>query len=271
MGLTPVLIELARRRGWVDQPNARSVHKQPIARLGGVAIFFAAMLATLPVLFVQNTIGDSFRDLGIKILALLTGASMMFALGLYDDLHGLRARFKLLTQLAAAILVCACGIHIQSITVQDLFALNFGIYGCPITILWIVGITNAVNIIDGLDGLAAGISAIACGVIAIMAVLHGNVVLAILMLALLGSLTGFLFFNFSPAKIFMGDCGSLYIGFTIATASVITGSKTYALAGIALPILVLGIPIFDTLFSMLRRFLQRRGMMSADRSHFHHR
>jgi UDP-GlcNAc:undecaprenyl-phosphate GlcNAc-1-phosphate transferase len=271
MGVTPVLIELARRRNWVDQPNARSVHKQPIARLGGVAIFFAAMLATLPVLFVPNAVGESFRDLGIKILALLTGASMMFALGLYDDLHGLRARYKLMIQLAAAVLVCACGIHIQSFTVQDLFTINFGVYGYLITILWIVGITNAVNIIDGLDGLSAGISAIACGVIAVMAVLHGNVVLAILMLALLGSLTGFLFFNFSPAKIFMGDCGSLYIGFSIATASVMTASKTYALAGIALPILVLGIPIFDTLFSMLRRFLQRRGMMSADRSHFHHR
>ena len=112
MGATPLLIELARRRGWVDQPNARSVHSQPIARLGGIAIFFAAMLATLPVLFVPNAVGESFRDLGIKILALLTGASMMFALGLYDDLHGLRARYKLMIQLAAAVLVCACGIHI---------------------------------------------------------------------------------------------------------------------------------------------------------------
>jgi len=271
MGATPLLIELARRRGWVDAPNARSLHRQPIARLGGVAIFFAMMLATLPVLFVHNAVGDTFRDLGIKIVALLAGGALMFAIGLYDDLKGMRARTKLAAQLIAAVGVCACGIHIQSFSVSGLFTLNFGIWGCPITILWIIGITNAVNLIDGLDGLAAGIAAIACGAIAVLAVISGNVVLAILMLALLGSVTGFLFFNFSPAKIFMGDCGSLFIGFTIATASVLTASKSTTLVGIALPILVLGIPIFDTFFSMLRRFLQRRGIMSADRGHFHHR
>ncbi|MCK5000515.1 MAG: undecaprenyl/decaprenyl-phosphate alpha-N-acetylglucosaminyl 1-phosphate transferase [Anaerohalosphaera sp.] len=265
------MIWVARCRGWVDQPNARSIHQQPIARLGGVAIFFAAIISMLPVLFVQNAVGDSFRDLGIKIPALLAGSIMMFAMGLYDDLYGLRARIKLLIQLVAAIIVCASGIHIQTIVVKDLFSVDFGFYGYLITIIWIVGITNAVNIIDGLDGLAAGISAIACGVIGVLAVMNGSVVLAVLMLAMLGSLTGFLFFNFSPAKIFMGDCGSLFIGFTIASASVMTASKSYALVGIALPILVLGIPIFDTFFSMLRRFLQRRGVMSPDRSHFHHR
>jgi hypothetical protein len=140
-----------------------------------------------------------------------------------------------------------------------------------VTMVWLVGVTNAVNLIDGLDGLAAGISAIACGVIAVMAVLAGNVILAIIMLAMLGSLAGFLCFNFNPARIFMGDCGSLFLGFMIAAASVLTASMTETLVGIAMPILVMGIPIFDTFFCMLRRFLQRRGMMSADRGHFHHR
>ncbi|MBA7700974.1 Undecaprenyl-phosphate alpha-N-acetylglucosaminyl 1-phosphate transferase [subsurface metagenome] len=130
---------------------------------------------------------------------------------------------------------------------------------------------NAVNLSDGLDGLAAGISAIACGVIAVFAVHSGNVVMAVLMLALLGSLTGFLFFNFNPAKIFMGDCGSLFLGFTIASSSVLCSMKSSALVGFALPVLALGIPIFDTLFSMLRRFLERRSMFAPDRRHFHHR
>jgi UDP-GlcNAc:undecaprenyl-phosphate GlcNAc-1-phosphate transferase len=271
MGATPLVIELARRKGWIDQPNARSVHKKPIARLGGIAIFFATMAATLPVLAIRNAVGDQFRELLPQVLVLLGAASMMFVMGILDDLKGLRARTKLLIQLVAAIAVCASGTHIHGITVQGLFSIDFGFYGCLITVVWIVGVTNAVNIIDGLDGLAAGISAIACGVIAVMAIHGGNVVLAILMLALLGSLAGFLCFNFNPARIFMGDCGSLFIGFVIASASVMTASKSQALVGIAMPILVLGIPIFDTFFSMLRRFLQRRGVMSADRSHFHHR
>jgi hypothetical protein len=134
-----------------------------------------------------------------------------------------------------------------------------------------VGITNAVNLSDGLDGLAAGISAVACGVIAVFAVYSGQVVMAVLMLALLGSLTGFLFFNFNPAKIFMGDCGSMFLGFTIASSSVLCSTKSPVLVGLALPVLALGIPIFDTFFSMLQRFLNRRSIFAPDRRHFHHR
>jgi len=271
MGLTPLVIELARRRRLVAEPNARTIHSSPVARLGGIAIFLATMLVVLPVLCLQNTIGAEFRDSGLKIFAILVGGSVMFALGIRDDIKHLRARTKIAVQLLVTIFACAMGVHINGITVRGLFSIDLGIYGCLITIFWVVGVTNAVNIIDGLDGLAAGISAIACGAIAITSIMSGNVVMAVLMLALLGSLVGFLFFNFSPAKIFMGDSGSLFIGFTIATASVVTAAKTQAFIGIALPILVLGIPIFDTFFSMLRRFLNRLGIMSPDRSHIHHR
>jgi UDP-GlcNAc:undecaprenyl-phosphate GlcNAc-1-phosphate transferase len=271
MGLTPLIIEYARRKRLMDRPNIRSIHKDSMPRLGGVAIFFASLLTILPVLFIQNTIGHAFRQLGPKIWILLTGSSMMFLLGLYDDSRGLRPGTKLIWQLVAAVLVCVGGIHIRSITVRDLFTLDLGSWGAILTILWLVGITNAINLIDGLDGLAAGICAIACGVIAVLSILGDNTILAVLMLALLGSLTGFLFFNFNPAKIFMGDGGSMFLGFTIAAASVLTAAKSSAFVGIALPILVLGIPIFDTFFSMLRRFLHRRGIMSADRGHFHHR
>jgi hypothetical protein len=176
-----------------------------------------------------------------------------------------------MAQIAAAVMVCAVGIRIKSVVITDSVTLNFGWFSWPLTILWIVGITNAVNLSDGLDGLAGGVCAVACGVVTVFAASTGNPAVVVLMLALLGSITGFLFFNFNPAKIFMGDCGSMFLGFTIASASVLCFSKSSALVGLALPVAALGVPVFDTLFSMLRRFLERRSIFSADRSHFHHR
>ena len=269
--VTPAVIWLARRIKAVDAPSVRKVHLNPVPRIGGVAIFISVICLILPALFLQNVIGDKFQDIQLKIITLLATATFVFLVGLVDDIRGLRARMKLIAELFAATIVCAVGIRIQSVTVADWLTLNFGLFSWPLTLLWIVGITNAVNLSDGLDGLAAGISAIACGVIAILAIHGGQAVMAVLMLAMLGSLSGFLVFNFSPAKIFMGDCGSLFLGFTIATASVMCASKSSALVGLVLPMLALGIPIFDTLFSMLRRFLERRSVFSADRRHFHHR
>jgi UDP-GlcNAc:undecaprenyl-phosphate GlcNAc-1-phosphate transferase len=271
LAVTPLVIWLAQRIKAVDSPNVRKVHSNPIPRIGGVAIFISTVLIVLTVLFLQNRIGDAFRKIQASLTALLAAATFIFLIGLIDDLKGLRALLKLMAQLFAAIIVCVVGIRIQSVGISDGLTLNFGWLSWPLTIFWIVGITNAVNLSDGLDGLAAGISAIACGVIAILAIHGGQVVMAVLMLALLGSLTGFLFFNFNPARIFMGDCGSLFLGFTIATASVLCSMKSSTLVGLALPILALGIPIFDTLFSMLRRFLERRSMFAPDRRHFHHR
>lgn len=231
----------------------------------------ATMCIVVPVLLLSNTIGDTFRKILPKVTVILFAATLMFVVGLLDDIKRLRVRIKLLAQLAAAIAVCCAGIRIESVAVADWLTLDFGWFSWPLTILWIVGITNAVNFCDGLDGLAAGISTVACGVIAVFAVQSGQVVMAVLMLALLGSLSGFLVFNFNPARIFMGDCGSLFLGFTIAASSVLCASKSSALVGLALPVLALGIPIFDTLFSILRRFLQRRSVFAPDRSHFHHR
>jgi UDP-GlcNAc:undecaprenyl-phosphate GlcNAc-1-phosphate transferase len=198
-------------------------------------------------------------------------ATLIFFIGLADDLRGMPARIKFLAELFGAALLCLVDVQISSVGITESWTLHLGSFGCILTILWIVGITNAVNLSDGLDGLAAGISAITCGVIAIFAIKSGSIIMAVLMLALLGSLSGFLFFNFNPAKVFMGDCGSLFLGFTIASTSVMCATKSTALVGLALPALALGIPIFDTLFSMLRRFLERRGMFSPDRGHFHHR
>ena len=255
----------------MDRPDVRKIHSIPIARIGGIAIYVGAILAIFPVLVVQNNIGEGFRVRGAEFTAIMISSALVFLVGLYDDLKQARIRTKLGAEILATLLVMGAGIHIDVVNIRDMSPINLGAWGYVITFVWIIGITNAINLIDGLDGLAAGISAMACGVMAALAVWQGNVMLAIIMLALVGSLTGFLLFNFHPARIFMGDGGSLFLGFIIAASSVLTASKAEALVGLGLPILVLGIPIFDTLFCILRRFLQRRGIMSPDNGHFHHK
>ena len=269
--ITPIVIRVARQLNIIDTPDIRKVHSKPIPRIGGVAIFVSMMGLVIPVLFLPNVVGDSFQLIHSKIVVVLCAAGVIFFVGLVDDIRGLRVRTKLWIQLTAAIIVCSAGIRIESIAITDWLILDFGWFSWPFTLFWIVGITNAINLSDGLDGLAAGISAVACGVIAILAIYNNDVVMAVLMLALLGSLTGFLVFNFDPARIFMGDSGSLFLGFTIASSSVLCAAKTETIVGLALPILALGIPIFDTLFSILRRFIERRSLFTPDRSHFHHR
>jgi len=268
---TPIVIRVARWLNIVDSPGIRKVHSEPIPRIGGVAIFVSMMGLIIPVLFLRNVIGDSFRSVLPKIVALLSAAGFVFLIGLADDIKGLRVRVKLLAQFVAAVTVCCAGIRIDAIVLTDSLVVNFGWFSWPLTIFWIVGISNAVNLIDGLDGLAAGICAVTCGVIVILSLYFGSPVMTIIMLSLMGALSGFLFFNSNPAKIFMGDSGSLFLGFIIASASILCAAKAETLVGLALPVLALGIPIFDTLLSMLRRFLERRSLFSPDRGHFHHR
>ncbi len=273
LAFTPVIIWIARRLSIVDVPGQRHIHIKPIARIGGVAIWLSMLSLTLPVLFLSNIIGDAFRDILSEVVVVLCATGLVFFVGLIDDVKpsGLRASTKLFVQIAAALAVCTVGIRIKTITVTSGLTLEFGWLSWPLTLLWIVGITNAVNLSDGLDGLATGISAVACAVITVFAFYSSNVVMVVLMLALLGSLTGFLFFNFNPARIFMGDCGSMFLGFIIASSGVLCSIKSPVLVGLALPFLALGIPIFDTLFTILRRFLERRSIFAADRRHFHHR
>ncbi len=278
--ITPVVIRLAKRIGVVDRPGIRSVHTLPIPRIGGVAIYGSSICLIVSLLFLNNRIGDTFSNVRVQVITLLCAATAVFVIGLIDDLRGLPVRFKFMVELLGAAALCLVGVRIGNIGIGG-HTIHLGWLGVPVTLLWIVGVTNAVNMSDGLDGLAAGVAAIACGVIAVFAIhsssVHtgpardNDIIMALFALALLGSLTGFLFFNFNPAKVFMGDCGSLFIGFTIAAASVMCVSKSAALIGLALPALALGIPIFDTMCSMTRRFLERRSPFAADRSHFHHR
>lgn len=278
---TPLVIWLARRLGALDRPGIRSVHTIPIPRIGGVAIYLSSMCLIISLLFLDNAIGTRFWEVRFQVIVLLASATAVFLIGLIDDLHRLSAWPKLLVEVFGAGALCAAGVQIDSIDFGGGHVLHFGWLSWPLTMLWIVGVTNAVNMSDGLDGLAAGVAAIACGAIAVFAI-HGgtihtglaqsnDIMMALFSLALLGGLSGFLFFNFNPAKVFMGDCGSLFIGFTIAAASVMCVSKSTALVGLTLPALALGIPIFDTLFSMLRRFLERRSLFAPDSGHFHHR
>jgi UDP-GlcNAc:undecaprenyl-phosphate GlcNAc-1-phosphate transferase len=271
--MTPIMIWIARRLRIAAIPGNRHMHEKPISHIGGVAIFVSVIFFAVPALFFFNTFEEISHNTTFQIMILISAASWIFIIGLIDDIlsSGLQARIKFIAQIVAAIAVCSAGIIIRSVTIKGLGTLHFGWFSWPLTILWIAGITNAVNLSDGLDGLAAGISAIACGAIAIFTIYNGDNIIVIIMLAMLGSITGFLFFNFNPAKIFMGDCGSMFLGFMIATFSVLSSNKSSSFLGLALPILALGIPIFDTLFSMLRRFLERRSIFSADRSHFHHR
>lgn len=271
VAITPVVIWLARRMGAMDYPGVRSIHKKAVPRIGGVAIFVSSMCLILFTVYLRNDIGAAFREAHLQLATLLGSAAFVFLVGLADDWKGLPARFKFLAELVAAGALCLGGVRIDTIGIMAHSAISLGWLGYPLTVLWVVGITNAVNLSDGLDGLAAGISAIASAVIAILAMYGGNVIMAVFALALAGSLSGFLFFNFHPAKVFMGDCGSLFLGFILAASSVMCLTKSSAVVGLTLPVLTLGIPIFDTLCSMLRRYLERRSLFAPDRGHFHHR
>lgn len=269
--ITPIIIYIARVLKIYDKSDVRKVHTLAIPRIGGVAIFLSATGLVIAALFLDSGIGEAFRSIQVQIIALLVTGTLIFLTGLVDDLCGIKARRKLLVQVGAAVVMCLVGVRIDSLSVAGLFTLHFDWLSFPITVFWIVSITNAVNLIDGLDGLAAGISAITCAVLAIFSFSSSQPLMAVLMLALLGSLSGFLFFNFNPARIFMGDCGSMFLGFVLASASVMCATKTRTIVGLALPALALGLPIFDTIFSMLRRFLERRSIFSPDHGHFHHR
>lgn len=273
--LTPAVIRLSRHWKLYDPHNWRKVHDRPVSRTGGVAIVLSMLTVGVAVMlldpgrvFSEPTSQFTPADLTGKLIVLFATSFFIFLVGVIDDVRDVRAVVKLLAQIAAACVVRAYGIGIHDI---GLFGVNFSWLGWPITIIWIVGITNAVNLIDGLDGLSAGICAATCAVIAAFAIFTGQQAMAILMLILLGSLAGFLVFNFNPAKIFMGDSGSMFLGFFLATASMVSQTKVATVMGLLLPTLALGLPIFDMLLTVLRRMLARQSIFAPDSGHVHHR
>ncbi len=262
--VTPLAIKLAPKIGAMDIPkDNRRMHSRPMPRFGGLAMF-AGTEAALAV-FVHSD---------PKMIIIIIGGALIYAVGVYDDLKGLKARVKFLLQICCAIFLYAGGIQIER--VKNPFNQETYIYfpmwfSAFITVLWIVGITNTINLIDGLDGLAAGVAFIASACISYAAVLSGQYTVGLSMLAVSGGALGFLPYNFHPAKIFMGDSGSLYLGFMIAAISIFGSTKGATLIATIIPVLVLGLPIFDTAFAIIRRWVNGCPIMEADKGHLHHR
>ena len=264
--LTPFVKRFAHKIGAIDVPkDNRRMHKKPIPRLGGLAIFLAFLCAMLV-----------FGTIDRQMLCILIGASMIVVLGIFDDVMALGAKLKFVVQIAAAAVpVCLGGLRIEMFSTLNPFSespyFSLGVLTIPITIIWIVGITNAVNLIDGLDGLAVGVSSIASLTMLAVGLLVGELPVAVTMAALTGACVGFMPYNINPAKIFMGDTGALFLGFMLSTMSIMGMFKFYAIVSFAVPFLILGLPIFDTAVAIIRRVLSGRSPMSPDRGHVHHR
>ncbi len=261
---TPLAIRLAPKVGAMDIPkDNRRMHTRPMPRFGGLAIFAGAEIAM--AVFLHND---------PKILAILAGGACIYAVGVVDDVRGMPAKVKFALQTACAILIYAGGIQIDFVK-NPFGGSEYIIFPPPvsflITVLWVVGITNTVNLIDGLDGLAAGVAAIASACISYCAILSGQYEVGLAMLAVSGGAIGFLPYNFHPAKIFMGDSGSMYLGFMIAAVSILGSTKGATLIATIVPFLVLGLPIFDTAFAIIRRWVNGVPIMEADKGHLHHR
>ena len=260
--MTPLVKKLAFRVGAVDRPEARKVHSRLMPRMGGLAIFLGF---TITILLVEPMTKSN--------IGLLAGGLLILLLGLADDIVGVSPRMKLLGQIIAAGVLVGFGEKIDFLTNPfgaHMFYLPAAV-GIPLTIFWIVGVTNAVNLVDGLDGLAGGLAAIASLTLALIGWANDQMMIVVPAVILSASIIGFLKYNFHPAKIFMGDSGSLFLGYMLAGLSVIGLTKGAAVISVFVPILILGIPIFDTLYAIVRRFINNQPILEADKGHLHHR
>ena len=285
--ITPALIRVAERVNAVDQPDARKTHTAPMPRIGGVAVF-AGFIAGMA--FAAYATGLLFHlPQGVYWRGLIFAATGLFLVGLLDDLRGLSFKWKFAAQIIAAVFVWQAGFRIDVVSHPLGGDLNLAWLSLPITVLWIVGITNAVNLIDGLDGLAAGIALITTVTVGVIAFGRGLLGVTAASVTLAGALVGFLRFNFNPARIFLGDSGSLFLGFVLAVTSVRGSQKGPTAVAVVVPLLVLGLPLLDTGLAVVRRSLKigSRGMKTdnavryffrnyqevflPDRGHIHHR
>ena len=262
---TPVIKAFAQKVGAMDIPDDdRRVHDHPIPRLGGLAIFIAFILSVV-----------LFADISKQVSGILLGAILVVAIGAIDDVISLKAWVKFIFQIIAAVIAVMHDVVIQVIMNPNVFSsvdtLNLGPFAIPVTIIWIVAITNSVNLIDGLDGLAVGVSTISSVMMLVIALLVADANIAVVLASLAGACIGFMPYNLNPAKIFMGDTGALLLGYVLSTVSIIGLFKFYAVVSFAVPFLVLAVPLFDTAFAFFRRLLKGKNPMKPDRGHFHHR
>lgn len=263
--MTPPVRAFACKVGAIDVPkDARRVHKTPIPRLGGLAIYIGFIISVV-----------LFADITRQIQGILLGSVLIVVIGVIDDIVALKAWQKFLGQIIAALIPVFHGVVIEIVSHPNIFGsnsiLNLYDWAAPVTVLWIVGITNAVNLIDGLDGLAVGVSTISSITMLIIAILLSNSGVAIILAALVGACIGFMPFNMNPARIFMGDTGALLLGFLLSTLSVVGFFKFYAIISFIVPFLALAMPIFDTASAIIRRLAKHQNPMAPDRGHLHHK
>lgn len=270
--LTPWVRRLAVTKGVVDQPGGRHVHEQTTPRLGGVAVIIGFFVPLAIFALVKTNAMQGFLEHRNLVLGLVLGSAVVGVVGAIDDVRSLGPWAKLAAQTAAAILAYAFGYRIEAVNVPLLGDIEMGFLALPVTVFWFLAITNAINLIDGLDGLASGIALFATISNFAIAYMNDSHVVVLLSASLGGSLIGFLRFNFNPAVIFLGDSGSMFLGFVLAATSV-AGATTKSSTAIAIlvPIIALGVPIMDTLLAMVRRTLAHQSIFAADRKHIHHR
>lgn len=260
---TPLAKWISIKSGAIDYPKDRGVHKKPMPRMGGVAIVLGFSVTVLMIFFFDR--GMSTK----QFIGFFIGAMLIAVLGVLDDMKNLPAKLKFCVQIVAALIVIFSGTRIHVVLWPVTAALQK--FSVPITLIWIVGVTNAVNLIDGLDGLAAGVSSIAALSLMVLCIMTGSNTAVVLTAALAGACLGFLPRNFNPAEIFMGDTGSTFLGFVLAVTSILGVFKGYALLAVSVSVLCLGLPVFDTIFAMLRRMAKHQPIMQPDRGHLHHR
>lgn len=261
---TPMVKKLAIKIKAVDIPkDSRRIHSKPMPLMGGLAMYIAFTICMFLFSDIETT----------KLIGIWLGSSLMIVVGIIDDIRPLRASLKLLLQIVAALILVKFGFKIEFLTniFQDSGYIFFKNMSIPITVIWIVGITNTINLVDGLDGLATGIATIAALTFAYVSYSLGNIPVTILSLMLAGSSLGFLPYNFNPASIFMGDTGAYFLGFVLAAISIEGTLKSATALTLVIPVLALGLPIFDTAFAIVRRALAGKPIFGADKGHFHHR
>jgi len=270
--LTPLVIRLAFRWGVLDDPAHRKTHPKPTPLLGGLAVAAATWLPILALLFAyENRISIELREnLTVLGMMFVAGVSMV-ALGVVDDRQGLTAKWKFLVQVPLALALLSAGVHFDMLSVPFVGSIALGWFAPVLTVLWLVGITNALNLIDGVDGLAAGVALFVALTNGVIAAMHNNAFMAVTMFSLAGACTGFLRYNWNPARIFLGDSGSLFLGITLAVSSALSVQKATVAVSMLVPVLVLGYPILDTVLAMARRLWHGKSMFSGDSSHLHHR
>jgi UDP-GlcNAc:undecaprenyl-phosphate GlcNAc-1-phosphate transferase len=270
--LTLVVRNRAVKFGWYDQTkSSRKVHAKPIPRLGGLAIVLAFNAPITALLFVDSNVALIFRQQHDLILGLYLGGFAIACLGLYDDLYGAGAKLKFSVQTGVALLLYIIGFRIEVLSWPFGPPLALGVLALPFTLLWVVGVINAMNLIDGLDGLAGGVALFLVATNFVLAFSRHDVLVSLAMAALGGAVLGFLIFNFNPASIFMGDTGSMFLGFVLAAIAVKTSTKSGTTVAMLVPIIALGLPIMDTLLAMIRRAVLGRSLFDADKDHIHHR